>query len=63
MLTRLARRFTDVTGGQTDHYHQALRVTPAMPAGIADHAWSVEEIIGLLGQTLNQRRRRTACRI
>jgi IS1 family transposase len=28
--------------------HQTLRVTPAMGAGIADHIWSVEEIVGLL---------------
>jgi IS1 family transposase len=28
--------------------HQSLRVTPAMEAGISDHVWSVEEIIGLL---------------
>ncbi len=28
--------------------HQTLRVTPAMEAGIADHVWDVEEIIGLL---------------
>jgi hypothetical protein len=28
--------------------HQTLRVTPAMEAGIADHVWSVEELIGLL---------------
>jgi IS1 family transposase len=28
--------------------HQTLRVTPAMEAGIADHVWSIEEIIGLL---------------
>jgi IS1 family transposase len=28
--------------------HSSLRVTPAMEAGIADHVWSVEEIIGLL---------------
>jgi IS1 family transposase len=28
--------------------HQTLRVTPAMEAGIADHVWSVEEIVGLL---------------
>jgi IS1 family transposase len=25
--------------------HQGLRVTPAMEAGIADHVWSIEEII------------------
>jgi len=28
--------------------HQTLRVTPAMEAGIADHAWTLEGIIGLL---------------
>jgi IS1 family transposase len=28
--------------------HQTLRVTPAMQAGIADHVWSIEEMIGLL---------------
>lgn len=29
--------------------HQTLRVTPAMEAGVADHVWSVEEIVALLG--------------
>ncbi len=29
--------------------HSTLRVTPAMQAGVSDHAWSVEEIVGLLG--------------
>lgn len=28
--------------------HQTLRITPAMAAGVSDHVWSVEEIIGLL---------------
>jgi hypothetical protein len=28
--------------------HQMLRVTPAMEAEIADHVWSVEEIVALL---------------
>ncbi|MEY2509736.1 MAG: hypothetical protein QOE26_499 [Verrucomicrobiota bacterium] len=28
--------------------HQSLRVTPAMEAGVSDHVWSIEEIIGLL---------------
>jgi IS1 family transposase len=28
--------------------HQTLRVTPAMEAGIADHVWSLEELIGLV---------------
>jgi IS1 family transposase len=28
--------------------HQTLRVTPAMEAGIANHVWNVEELVGLL---------------
>ena len=28
--------------------HRTLRVTPAMEAGIADHVWELEEIVGLL---------------
>jgi hypothetical protein len=28
--------------------HMALRVTPAMEAGISDHVWTLEEIVGLL---------------
>jgi IS1 family transposase len=28
--------------------HQTLRVTPAMEAGVADHVWSLEELVGLL---------------
>ena len=28
--------------------HKTLRVTPAMAAGLADHVWSLEEIVGLL---------------
>jgi IS1 family transposase len=31
--------------------HGSLRVTPAMAAGIADHVWSLEEIVGLLDRT------------
>jgi hypothetical protein len=30
--------------------HQTLRVTPAMEAGISDHVWSIEEVVGLLGE-------------
>jgi hypothetical protein len=30
--------------------HQTLRVTPAMEAGLADHVWSSEELVGLLEQ-------------
>lgn len=28
--------------------HSTLRVTPAMQAGVSDHVWSLEEIVGLL---------------
>ena len=28
--------------------HQSLRVTPAMEAGVVDHAWSLEEVVALL---------------
>jgi IS1 family transposase len=28
--------------------HRTLRVTPAMEAGVADHVWSIEEVIALL---------------
>ena len=27
--------------------HKTLRVTPAMEAGIADHVWTIEEIVRL----------------
>ena len=28
--------------------HQTLRATPAMEAELADHVWSLEELVGLL---------------
>jgi len=28
--------------------HQTLRVTPAMETGIADHVWTLNELVGLL---------------
>jgi hypothetical protein len=28
--------------------HQTLRVTPAMGAGISNHAWSIQEIVTLV---------------
>ncbi len=31
--------------------HKTLGKTPAMAAGIADHVWSLEEIIGLLSDS------------
>ena len=34
--------------------HQTLRVTPAMEAGVSNHVWSIEEIVGLLEQRENE---------
>jgi len=31
--------------------HQSLRVTPAMEAGISDHVWSLDELVGLSAVT------------
>ena len=28
--------------------HMTLKTTPAVKAGIADHVWSIEEMVGLL---------------
>jgi hypothetical protein len=28
--------------------HQTLRVTPAMEAGLSDHVWEIDELVGLL---------------
>ena len=33
---------------QLGRVHQTLRVTPAMEAGVSNHVWSIEEIVGLL---------------
>ncbi len=29
-------------------FHQSLRVTPAMEAGVSDHVWRIDEVIALL---------------
>jgi hypothetical protein len=34
--------------------HQTPRVTPAMEAGLTDHVWSLEELVGLLVRRLIQ---------
>ena len=58
-MTRLTNAFSKKIENQAHavaihfmHYnfcriHQTLRVTPAMEAGIADHVWSLEEMIAL----------------
>ncbi len=28
--------------------HRSLRMTPAMAAGVTDHLWKIEDIVGLL---------------
>lgn len=59
-MTRLTNAFSKKIENQAHavalhfmHYnfarvHQTLRVTPAMEAKVADHVWSIEEIVGLL---------------
>ena len=36
--------------------HKTLRITPAMPAGIADHVWSLDEIAGLISEPAPKKR-------
>src|SRR5206468_909449 len=36
--------------------HQTLGTTPAVAAGVTDHAWSLDELIGLLGEAESVRR-------
>lgn len=59
-ITRLTNAFSKKIESQAHavalhfmHYnfcrvHQTLRVTPAMQAGVADHVWTLEELVGLL---------------
>lgn len=35
--------------------HKTLRVTPAMEAGISDHVWTIEELLGLLEENAVQK--------
>jgi IS1 family transposase len=37
--------------------HQTVRMTPALKAGIADHKWSIEEMVDLLPETTHPNRR------
>ena len=46
---RPRRQTLSVGGSGKARIHKTLRVTPAMEAGLSTHAWSVEEIVGLLG--------------
>ena len=61
-MTRLTNAFSKKIENQAHavalhfmHYnfariHQTLRVTPAMEAGVADHVWSLEEVVDLLAK-------------
>src|SRR3954469_13853296 len=40
--------------------HQTLRVTPAMEAGITNHVWTLEEIVGLLDLNTNDQKETNA---
>jgi hypothetical protein len=53
---RFSKKIENHEGAIALHYmhynfaliHQTLRVTPAMEAGISNHVWTLEEIVGLL---------------
>lgn len=36
--------------------HQTLRVTPAMEAGVSDHAWTIEEMLSILPKPISKKR-------
>jgi hypothetical protein len=36
--------------------YQTLRVTPAMKAGIPNHVWTLEEIVGFVGLIIRRAR-------
>nr|VFK15696.1 MAG: DDE domain-containing protein [Candidatus Kentron sp. LPFa] len=36
--------------------HKSLRVTPAMEAGVTDHVWNIEEILGLIPEEVSKKR-------
>jgi predicted enzyme related to lactoylglutathione lyase len=44
--------------------HQTLRVTPAMQAGLSDHVWELDKLVGLLeaDEAKNDRKRRDEAR-
>jgi hypothetical protein len=39
--------YTETFKHQVARVHQTLRVTPAMEAVVADHVWSIQEIVAL----------------
>ena len=47
-IREILRNTRTPSSGQVCRF-RGLRVTPAMEAGVANHVWSIEEIVGLLG--------------
>ena len=45
---RLAPAASRVAAPGASHRTQTVRVTPAMEAGLAEHVWSLEELVHLL---------------
>jgi hypothetical protein len=56
LTNAFSKKFENLEAAVALHYmrfnfcrvHQTLRVTPAMESGLADHIWSLEELVGLL---------------
>jgi len=53
-FSKSLRNLKDTMALHFSHYnymriHGSLRVIPAMVAGVTDHVWAIEEIVGLLG--------------
>jgi hypothetical protein len=48
MLNYIQKQPRDKSLPHRARVHQTLRVTRAMQAGIANHIWSLEEIVGLM---------------
>ena len=44
----LEERENQLRGGVSKRIATLLRVTPAMQAGLTDHLWNLEELVGLL---------------
>ena len=38
--------------------HKSLRVTPAMEAGLSDHVWCMDEVVGIIPEEAPKKRGR-----
>ncbi|MCH8270036.1 MAG: IS1 family transposase [Planctomycetes bacterium] len=56
LTNAFSKKFADLRAAVALHFmhynfcriHQALRVTPAMEAGLSDHVWDLQDLVGLL---------------